>query len=299
LSNAPILQLRFDVGLFVPVNATEESSIEKRALEVAFSVARGQGVPCERAAVVHSGSNVLVHLAPSPVVARVMTGTVALHGDTEAWLGREVAVLEFLAPAGLAVAPSPLVAPGPYSSDGLWMTFWAWVEHRGRPDLGDAAALGRALRELHEALAGFPGELAGFGDLQGDIERLRRQLRPSAELDVEQIDSLGERLLAFGETAFGLALPTQALHGDASLYNLLRTPGGLLWNDFEDTFHGPVHWDLAGYAMSLEYSGADADFVQRVLDAYGWGDRHELDAFTEAHQLYDEIWRLYDVQRRS
>jgi phosphotransferase family enzyme len=276
------------------------SQIEQQAFAAACAVAEEHGVLCERAAVIHAGSNVLVHLRPSPVVARVMTGTVALHDDPEVWLGREVSVLSFLAASDLAVAPSSLIAPGPYESGGLWMTFWESVEHRRSADLCDGAErLGRALRELHDALAGFSGELGGFVDLRHDIERLRRQLRPSVTLSAEKIDSLGERLLALGETVFGTSLPAQALHGDASLMNLLCTLEGLVWNDFEDTLRGPVHWDVAGYLISLEYRGADSAFVQRALDAYGGIDRRELAPFTEAHEVYDEIWRLYDAQRCS
>ena len=275
-------------------------AIERQALAAACAVAADQGVLCGEAEVVHSGSNVLVRLRPSPVVARVMTGTVALHDDPESWLKREVSVLSFLAPTGLAVAPSALIAPGPYESGGLWMTFWESVEHRRSADLCDGAErLGRALRDLHDALSGFLGELGGFVDLQHDIERLRRQLRPTATLSAREIDSLGERLIALGETVFGTSLPAQALHGDASLSNLLCTSEELLWNDFEDAFRGPVHWDLAGYVMSLEYRGADSAFVQRALDAYGGVGRRELASFTEAHELYDEIWRRYDAQRRS
>jgi hypothetical protein len=70
---------------------------------------------------------VLVHLRPAPVVARVMTGTVALHDDPRRWLEREVSVLEFLMPSGLAVSPSRLIAPGPHYHDDLWMTFTQWV----------------------------------------------------------------------------------------------------------------------------------------------------------------------------
>ena len=258
---------------------------------------REQGVACEQAAVIHSGSNLMVHLRPSPVVARVMSGTVALHGDPERWLGHEVAVLGFLAPSGMAIAPSPSIDPGPYERDGLWMTFWSLIEERRTADLAEGAeALGRALRGLHEELRSFPGELPGFLDLRDDIERLRRQLWPGPGLSGEEIDALGERLLALGETVFESALPAQALHGDATLFNLLRTPRGLVWNDFEDVFRGPVHWDVTGFAISLEMAGADAAFVRRALAAYGWEDESELGPFREAHELYDEIWQLYLAQ---
>jgi hypothetical protein len=88
------------------------------------------------------------------------------------------------------------------------------------------------------------------------------------------------------------------LHGDASLSNLLRTPGCLIWNDFEDTLRGPVHWDVAGYAISLRNRGGDPGFIRRALDAYGWADEGELAPFFAAHEVYDQIWQLYSDQRR-
>jgi phosphotransferase family enzyme len=278
---------------------TSASRIEEAALAAACAVAGEHGLLCEDAAIVYSGSNVLVHLRPSPVVARVMSGTVVLHDNPERWLRREVAVSSFLAPTGLAVAPSPLIEPGPYRSGDLWLTFASWVEVDGRTEADDAERLGGALRRLHEALAGFSGDLGTMRDLQRDIERLRRLLRQTPTLTAERIDSLGERLSALGKSVFDTALPTQALHGDASLSNLLRTPAGLLWNGFEDVLRGPIHWDVAGYVMALEARGADGAFVRRALDAYGWDDARELAPFTKAHQLYGEIWGAYDKQRRA
>jgi hypothetical protein len=239
----------------------------------------------------------MVHLRPSPVVARVMTGTVALHKDPERWLRHEVAVQSFLAPAGMAVAASPSIAPGPYQRDGLWMTFWALLDRQRSADLREGAeGLGRALRKLHDELSGFPGELPSLLDLRDDIERLCRQLRPRPGVDRERIDALGAKLHALSDTVFEAAWPVQALHGDATVYNLLRTPEGLVWNDFEDVFRGPVHWDVIGFAMSLEFASADPTFVRRMLSVYGWEDERELQPFRQAHEVYDEIWQLYRAQ---
>lgn len=269
----------------------------EKARAAACSVARDQGVACEQAAVIHSGSNVMVHLRPSPVVARVMTGTVALHNDPQQWLEHEVAVQSFLAQASMAVAPSPSIAPGPYERDGLWMTFWALLDRQRSADLRDGAELlGETLRELHDELRRFSGELPGFADLRDDIERLRRQLRPRPGVDQGRIDALGTRLHALSDTVFEAEWPAQALHGDATVYNLLRTPEGLVWNDLEDVFRGPVHWDVIGFAMSLEFAGADAAFVGRMLEAYGWEDERELQPFREVQEVYDEVWQLYRGQ---
>ena len=277
-----------------------DPGLEQRAVEAVRAVATAHELDFEHASVVSSGSNVLVHLRPAPVVARVMTGTVVLHDDSETWLTREVSVLEFLAPSGLAVAPSPLIAPGPYEHDGLRMTFVEWVGdvQKGRP-LADAARVGRTLRTLHDELRAFDGELGTLSDLRDDIVRLHRLLEPGDRVDADRLASLLARLDGAWGVLLGLALPVQALHGDASLGNVLHTPDRLIWNDFEDVFRGPVHWDVAGYVMSLGTRGADQAFVSQVLEHYGWDDERELAPFTAAHHVYDEIWQLYDRQRRA
>jgi aminoglycoside phosphotransferase (APT) family kinase protein len=272
--------------------------LDQRALAAAGAVAAAYGLAQDEAVVIHSGSNVLVHLRPAPVVARVMTGTVALHDDPARWLEREISVLQFLAPSALAVAPSALIAPGPHHHDGLWMTFTEWIaDVEPATQLDDAHRLGRALRDLHDELRPFEGDLGNLCDLREDIERLHDQLRPADAREADAISSFRARLDALREVVFESTLPTQALHGDVSLSNLLHTPQRLVWNDFEDTFRGPVHWDLAGYVISLRTRGANSRFVRRMLNAYRWDDEHELAPFTAAHHVYDEIWQMYDRQR--
>lgn len=184
------------------------------------------GLAADRGVVIHSGSNVLVHLRLAPVVARVMTGTVALHDDPSRWLSREISVLEFLAPTGLTVSPSRLVEPGPHCRDGLWMTFTEWIpgvapapDGRSGVHVDDARQPGAALRRLHDHLRPYDG--------------------------------------------------------------------------------GPIHWDVASAAGSLRIHGADGHSVRVMLDAYGWDDARELDPFLAAQDVYDEIWRMYDRQRRE
>jgi hypothetical protein len=274
--------------------------LERRAVAAARAVANAHGLAQAEATVISSGSNVLVHLKPAPVVARVMSGTVALHDNPKKWLEREVSVLKFLAPSGIAVAPSSVIAPGPHEHDALWMIFSEWIPDIEHPThLDDAHRLGMALKNLHEALRTFSGDLADLRALRQDIERLHGQLQPTDAVEAGMVSSLRERLDALDDAVFKATFPTQALHGDASLSNLLHTPQRLLWNDFEDTFRGPVHWDVAGYLMSLRTRGASASFLRRMLDAYGWGDEQELAPFTAAHAVYGEIWQMYDRQRHS
>ena len=280
-------------------------ALEQRALAAAITVASASGLKADEAVVIHSASNVLVHLRPAPVVARVMTGTVALHDDPRRWLEREISVLEFLAPSGLAVSPSRLVAPGPHCHDGLWMTFTEWIaEVQAAPEvhpaarLDDARALGRTLKDLHDELRPFEGDLAGLRELGEDIERLLTNSgRPTLRRATRSRRFVsGWTLLR--TTVFESSLPTQALHGDVSLRNLLRTPRRVVWNDFEDTFRGPVHWDVASCVGSLRSHAASEPFVEEMLKAYGWDDKRELLPFLTAQDVYDDIWRMYDRQRR-
>jgi hypothetical protein len=250
-------------------------------------VAREHGVACEDAVVLAGGSNVIVHLRPAPVVARVMTGTAGLHDNPAEWLTREVAVGTFLAErTDRAVAPTDLLPPGPHEREGLWMTLWRFVAHDERAEPPGPAELGHALRELHTALAGFPGDLPPLSGIRDWLARLLDDLRPSAALTGADIARLDRRLEELTPTVFETALPTQALHGDASFSNLLRTDRGLVWNDFEDVCVGPVAWDVAGLA-------AHTSHPQAFLDAYG--DVGDLAPFLEAHALYGVIWHASDV----
>jgi hypothetical protein len=285
----------------------DRRSLEQRAVTAAGTVASACGLKLEldEADVLQTASNVLVHLRPAPVVARVMTGTVALHDDPRTWLEREISVLEFLAPSGVAVSPSRLIAPGPHCDDGLWMTFVEWIadvkpgpEIQPAAHLDDARGLGRLLKDLHDQLRPFAGELGGLRELRDDIERLIGQLRPANAKEGATIASLRERLEMLRTIVFDSGLRTQALHGDVSLRNLLRTPHRRLWNDFEDTFRGPVHWDVASYVGSLRMHGGNERTVREMLEGYGWNDEQELTPFLAAQDVYDEIWRMYDRQRR-
>jgi hypothetical protein len=262
--------------------------IPTRALAAAQAVARAEGIACDGAVVLPGSSNVMVHLRPSAVVARVMTGTAGLHGDVETWLAGEVAVGEFLGERSLAVAPADALPPGPHEHDGLWMTFWEFVEHDDVGSRPSARELGQSLRALHDALAGFRGDLPPLRDVRDWLDGLTTD------------EALLSRLRALTPTVFQSSLPAQAIHGDACRGNLLRTGAGLLWNDLEDVCIGPVQWDVAGLvAEARDTPGQGNPFVAEFLTAYGGIELDELEDFIEAHDLYSAIWRASAARSRA
>ena len=269
------------------------------ALAAAQAVAREHGVACDEAVRIAAGSNVLVHLKPAPVVARVMTGTAILHDDVEQWLAREVAVGAFLAErTDLVVPPSDVLPPGPHEHDGLWMTLWKFVPHDEQSPPPGPRELGRSLRGLHAALAGFPGDLAPLSEIRDWLERLLAELRPSPTLTQQDLDWLRIELEALTPAVFESSLLAQALHGDASMSNLLRTDGGLVWNDLEDVCAGPVAWDISGLVASARARGQSAKYTEELLDAYGDPGVEDLETFLDAHALYDIVWQAFEARRR-
>jgi hypothetical protein len=186
-------------------------------------------VSCADARVLPLGSNTLVHLKPSPLVARVMTGTAVLHEDVEAWLESEVAVGVFVAgQGGPIVPPSDLLAPGPYHHDGLWMTMWTFVEHNPPGRSPDAHEVGSSLRALHAVLSGFGGKLEPFARVRDEIARMIASLHQCSWLTERDIDRLDSELARLAPTVFAPELLGQPIHGDAGLSNLLHTSGGVI-----------------------------------------------------------------------
>ncbi len=234
-----------------------------------------------------TGSNVIVHLRPSPIVARVMTGTVVLHPDPRGWLKREIDVGAFLAERGTSVvAPTTVVDPGPYVSGDLWMSFWEHVEIRQTPH--EAVEVGRALRSLHDGLAGYPGPLPPRSAVLDEIDWLLDAL--SGEDGVTELSAERDRL---AEVILEPEADPQPVHGDASLSNLLATGSGPRWNDFEDVCRGPVEWDLAGVLSDARAAHGDA-FSAEVLAAYGREcDPAALERHDQVQSLYGALWRRY------
>jgi hypothetical protein len=278
---------------------SKESTGEASALLAAQAVARHHGVDCDEAVTIAAGSNVLVHLKPAPIVARVMTGTALLHEDVEQWLAREVAVGAFAAErSDLVVPPTDLLPPGPHRQDGLWMTLWRFVAHDAAAPLPAPSELGRSLRGLHVVLADFPGDLAPFSEMRDGLELLLAELRPSPWLTQQDIESLHVELDALAPAVFASSLSHQAIHGDASISNVLRTDIRLVWNDLEDVCVGPVAWDISGLVASARARGQNARFIEALLDAYGGPSVEGLEPFVEAHALYDVVWQAFEARRR-
>ncbi|MEU0569615.1 aminoglycoside phosphotransferase family protein [Nonomuraea sp. NPDC005983] len=258
------------------------------AVSATVSVAEEHGIGVREPVILKDSYNLRVHLRPAPVVARVPTVTALGRPRPEQALERELAVVSYLAGAGFPVVPaSDLLPPGPHVRDGVTVSYWTYVEHEPDPVMTPDAA-GRALAELHEALRGFPGELPRLGPVLDETAHLLRLLAGSLEpselgLLRDEHARLASRL---GEE------PAQAVHGDAHPGNLLATPGGLLWNDFEEAMTAPAGWDLVCLLRTGRLDGREA------VRAYGADpDDPRLLLYAAARALQGTLWQLAKAVR--
>jgi Ser/Thr protein kinase RdoA (MazF antagonist) len=257
------------------------------ALSAAVAVAAEHGIPATDPVILQDDVNVLVHLRPAPVVARV-AGTIARVRLGAGWLRRELAVADHLARAGApVVAPSAELPPGPHESDGHVLSFWEFVPDIGAPV--DPAAAGAALTDCHEALRSFSGSLPVLACIT-EAEAMLTQLAAEEVLGPMEAARLLERIEDIVAVLGSLRAPVQPLHGDAHLGNVINGPDGPLWNDWEDTCVGPLGWDAA----CLVNSSQGSERAEAAYAASGMRlDPAELQLWREARELQVAIWRAF------
>ena len=261
---------------------------DRGALTAAVAVARAGGLTVTDPVILRDQLNVLIHLRPAPVVARV-SGTIARVRPGLTWQRREVAIASHLARAGApVVAPSDELPPGPYEHDGRVVSFWRHVEPRGEID---AVAAGRALADCHEALRSFSGSLPVLSGVT-EAEALLMKLAAEEALDRGTATKLLHRIEDLHATLGSLRSPIQPLHGDAHLNNVINGPDGPLWNDWEDTCVGPLGWDAA--CLKLTRDGGER--AEAALAASGIHlDPGELGLWVEARSLQLAVWRAFSA----
>ncbi len=125
--------------------------LTRRGLAAAARLAQRLGLPGDDPVILSSRGNLLVHLSPALVVARVATLTARYRLDPMAWLAREVAVAGYVAGRGGPVVP-PAADPGPCWQDGFAVSLWQYVVTRDASP--DPADVGSALGRLHRAARG-------------------------------------------------------------------------------------------------------------------------------------------------
>jgi phosphotransferase family enzyme len=211
----------------------------RRAVAAGSWVASALGLGVAGAVVVHNSNRVVVRLAPCDVLARVRP--LAHQGADDL----EVEVARRLADTGGPVAGlAPEVEPRVYARDGFAVTLWKYYEPVGSSDIAPAE-YAQALVRLHAGLGQFEVRAPHFTDRVAEAHGLIADPEQTPELPGRDRELLGDILRRLGTAISGLGAGEQLLHGEPHAGNLLRTPDGLLFADFETCCRGPVEFDIA------------------------------------------------------
>ena len=251
------------------------------AVTAATAAAEQLGLKVTQPRVLYDVFSVIVHLAPAPVIARVPTvlpPSYTASPETQTAQQRcELAVAGWLADLGYPVVPpTPLVPREPVRREGFSMTFWQFVEELpdGEPDMLRRV---EQTAHLHAALRDYDGDL-GFWAPYGtyipeglaELQRMPDLLDP---IDLQRAQREWDVLapVMTSRAAFESAFPgvqVQPIHGDAPYANMIATPDGELWSDFELVTLGAIESDLAmvGPDGVAAYDTAAAALGLRPID---------------------------------
>jgi Phosphotransferase enzyme family len=266
----------------------EIGEVTRQGQAAAVRLAQRLGLPHDDPVILSNRGNLLVHLGPASVVARVATLTARSRRDPVAWLAREVAVAGYVASHG-----GPVVAPaadaGPHWQDGFAISLWQHV--RALDTVPGPADVGSALARLHSIARGCRAELGGLNAATDQItDGLTMLERESVVATATVVALRAAHTAALAEMRAADGEPV-VLHGDAHHGNLLAAPGrGWLWIDLEETGRGPAAWDLA--TMVSHYGEQDR---RTALDAYTAESGTTVPAlapFRRVRELEAAVWSL-------
>lgn len=231
-------------------------------IRAATETAIAHGLTPDRCDILQDSSTLVLRLSET-LVARVVQDQDGPRQGTE-WFARENAIAHHLTVHGAPVIPlHPDLPPGPHEHLGYPVNFWQFVTRiEAEPEPRD---IGRTLQQCHAVMRHFPEPLPKLAIITESLAMLK-MLEERALFPPDILELLHHHLTT--SLTCLEAFPHQPLHGDAHIGNLMNTTQGLLWTDWEDTFAGPVEWDVASIIWNAKLLEGDEATVNQILAAY-------------------------------
>ncbi|OAB42374.1 aminoglycoside phosphotransferase family protein [Paenibacillus glacialis] len=223
---------------------SNKSKLLSKVLSTAEEIGLTNIIPIE----LSDGGNMIIHLAPYPIVARIATIISEENADYAYMiLDRELRVARHLQSKGIPVLlPSNHTDARPYDVGGTWMTYWNYVPPVQLHPPTTSEVLG-LINRLSVAMMDFSDELPVLGVWEKTCRsavRLRNYSDQRIQTLLKMFVSVDEQMRVEPQ----LLVPC---HGDAHARNLLPSPEGWIWTDFEDVSLMPAYWDVASFVSNL------------------------------------------------
>jgi Ser/Thr protein kinase RdoA (MazF antagonist) len=225
---------------------------QKQAIEAATQIAATYQIKSAAPILLKDSNNTVIHLAPSPVVAKVATST--LRKQRVSNLEQELKVALHLADSGAPIVPpSEEIPPAVYRYKDSEITFWQYCAGEIREEI-DSSELVAALKQFHAAFAGYEDVLKSFTEDYQVCHSLLstdgRTSELSPELSIADrrfLRDVYDHLSASLQTFEFEAVPVHSeIHGG----NVLWLDGEPLLIDFENCCRGPRELDFLGFSES-------------------------------------------------
>jgi hypothetical protein len=218
----------------------------ERTIKAATKIAATYDIKSNEPILLKDSNNTVIHLAPSPVVAKVATSTI--RKQTISNLGHELSVALHLVNQGAPIVPPSIEIPAAtYWHDGLEVTFWQYCSGANREDI-DHPQLVAALKEFHDALASYRGTLKPFTH---DYEMCRALLdtdRLSSELSTVERQFLRQIYQHLSASLRAFSYECVPVHAEVHGGNVLWTQTGPRLIDFESCCRGPRELDFLSFS---------------------------------------------------
>jgi aminoglycoside phosphotransferase (APT) family kinase protein len=223
-------------------------------MAAATALAAELGLHADDVVLVHNSNKLALRLLPCDVFVRV-----ALGGQDVA--AREVELARQLSATSSPVAAlEPRVEPRSYGRDGFTFTWWTYYESMA-PGPGWPGDYAEALAGLHRGLRSVEMVTPHFLDRATEAERLATHRDETPALAEDDRQLLLSTLQDARERIRSRGAAEQLLHGEPHPGNLLNTPEGLLFIDFETCCRGPVEFDVAHVPQHVSAHYPDVDPV--------------------------------------
>jgi aminoglycoside phosphotransferase (APT) family kinase protein len=264
-----------------------QTSVVRRAVAAAMSIASSLGLAADDAIVVHDSNKLALRLSPCDVLARVAP-------VAEQVARFEIELAQRLAEVGSPVAAlAPGVAPRVYERDGFVVTLWTYYEPATPQEISPVDYAG-ALRRLHTGLRTLDIAAPHFTDRVEQAQRLVASRERTPALADADRELLATALRGMRRIISEQGGAEQLLHGEPHPGNVLTTNNGPLFIDFETCCRGPVEFDLAHAPDEVgeHYPGVDHHLLRQcrilklaMITAWRW-DRD--DQFPDGRRLGTE-----------